>query len=756
MSPCPSEPTVTVDCANDRGIPLSVCLVRPIPGSSECEVDLSCREQSDSFNCESKGIRQVASLPSTLRYLNLRTNQLQLFRPAFPSGTSMLENVVLNENSFDSMDSIHLPPSIRNLYLGMNAISQVKFHARNSAGIESLNLDGAPVTSISDVQLPPSLRYLYLSNANIKKVVFHEGLNRLRLLDTSANPTTEFEIRSHALVLDTAHVSAPNLSQVTLPASVAYASIDVHDRYHLGNASFPYLRGFITNADINMLQPTTFSTNISSLIFLSNGPLVAGFKLPPTITELLINPPRRGSSDRPVTCFIVRESDVPILTQLSSFYLYIQDQSGCSPEMTQGAQPRSLVIAGWSRSVFVLDDETHATRFPTPTVAPTPSLPTTQPPVIIPTAPLPTAPPSSPPPTTPQMPRPTTLPPPTPPPTSVAPSTAPPVPTSQPPTPTLIPQPTQSSTMPSSPLPSSSASISQPPQATVPLTTSSPTSAPTSTPSPTPHPMGSVLFSLSPAPSQTPTETTLRQPPLVATNTPSPEIATRSPSPVPLQDATAVVTSAPVSSLLPWTTTAPTVAQTGSLRPSASPETLPLPPSTRLVPVDSRVSTASSFGGSTRLLLGVIVLVVCLLFCWWRRRRSTAKEDLKVKSGAYLRQQTPRAHGNPSLGATTPAAHSKTASFAPHGGASTPFVGCLASEETYKTSPQDPSRLSTSLLNVNDDEATEKAKAPTKLSSAASNHSRVVLQPLKPRRSRRAREDERTSTTQSSDLGLEQ
>ncbi|KAJ0393842.1 hypothetical protein ATCC90586_010037 [Pythium insidiosum] len=68
---CPSAPTVTIDCENDRQLQFSVCLVRPrAAAAAECEIDMRCAkpmdDPGDQFECGVGDVAAVASLPSSL------------------------------------------------------------------------------------------------------------------------------------------------------------------------------------------------------------------------------------------------------------------------------------------------------------------------------------------------------------------------------------------------------------------------------------------------------------------------------------------------------------------------------------------------------------------------------------------------------------------------------------------------------------------------------------------------------------------
>ncbi|GLD95511.1 hypothetical protein PINS_up004188, partial [Pythium insidiosum] len=69
LRPCPSRVTVTTECANELGITLEMCVIRPLP-TGGCEVDLDCQlNEVREFWCFDAGIEHIASLPSMIEGL---------------------------------------------------------------------------------------------------------------------------------------------------------------------------------------------------------------------------------------------------------------------------------------------------------------------------------------------------------------------------------------------------------------------------------------------------------------------------------------------------------------------------------------------------------------------------------------------------------------------------------------------------------------------------------------------------------------
>ncbi|GLD95513.1 hypothetical protein PINS_up004190 [Pythium insidiosum] len=163
---CPSVPTITIDCDNDRDVKFSVCLVRPIGDGAalECEIDQMCALRADDpdqtlFRCYVRDVAAVASLPSSLTFFSLFDNKLRRFMPSFPQGPSQLNYVDLERNSIERMDDVHIPATTTELNLRGNPIKELKFHRGNS-NVVQLNVELTQIRSIEKVTLPPCLRVL--------------------------------------------------------------------------------------------------------------------------------------------------------------------------------------------------------------------------------------------------------------------------------------------------------------------------------------------------------------------------------------------------------------------------------------------------------------------------------------------------------------------------------------------------------------------------------------------------------------------
>ncbi|KAJ0393596.1 hypothetical protein ATCC90586_008789 [Pythium insidiosum] len=110
---------------------------------------------------------------------------------------------------------------------------------------------------------------------------------------------------------------------------------------------------------IKSLENIDFSVapQLTMLDFIDNQiTRIVGVTLPPRLQELHLAPSK-------LSCFIIRERDAAVLSQLSNFSVASVTQSECDPAIARGATRTSVKILGRSYDVSVLDDATFQSRF---------------------------------------------------------------------------------------------------------------------------------------------------------------------------------------------------------------------------------------------------------------------------------------------------------------------------------------------------------------------------------------------------------
>ncbi|KAJ0398863.1 hypothetical protein P43SY_010154 [Pythium insidiosum] len=178
------------------------------------------------------------------------------------------------------------------------------------------------------------LMQLDLSYNNISTLKFAPGLANVITLDVSNNPITSSQVIVGGVsTLRAYNVSLSSLAALQLPPSIQTL--------------------------INSLENIDFSAapQLTMLDFIDNQiTQIVGVTLPPRLQELHLAPSK-------LSCFIIRERDVAVLSQLSNFSVGSVTQSECDPAIAQGAKRTSVKILGRSYDVSVLDDATFQSRF---------------------------------------------------------------------------------------------------------------------------------------------------------------------------------------------------------------------------------------------------------------------------------------------------------------------------------------------------------------------------------------------------------
>ena len=112
-------------------------------------------------------IGDLSKLPSTLKVLNLRANNLiSLDVAALPRG---LEVLILNTNHLDELDFTKLPSALFSLFVHDNELSAVNL-TKLPRGLENLWLKYNHLTSVDLSALPPGMVYISLDDNELTGV----------------------------------------------------------------------------------------------------------------------------------------------------------------------------------------------------------------------------------------------------------------------------------------------------------------------------------------------------------------------------------------------------------------------------------------------------------------------------------------------------------------------------------------------------------------------------------------------------------